>query len=163
MTTIAIVGLGLMGASLAKAVRPHYDHIIGVTRHEETGRKAVSRGIVDVAVMNYEMGLPSADIVVLARAHHTFAVAKRASIFQRWRGDRDLGSAKREIVTAMNALPERVFALGSHPMCGKETSGIDAADEALYRNKTWVICPTLRETPWPKPSPNWPKTRGQTR
>lgn len=149
MTTIAIVGLGLMGASLAKAVRSHYDHIIGVTRHEETGRKAVARGVVDVAVMNYEMGLPSADIVVLAapvrvilsQLQHAQPHFKDGAVIT------DLGSSKREIVAAMNALPERVCAVGSHPMCGKETSGLDAADAGLYVDKTWVICPTLRTTP----------------
>lgn len=149
MTTIAIVGLGLMGASLAKAVRPHYDHIIGVTRHEETGRKAVARGIVDVAAMSYDMGLPGADIIVLAAPVRIILSQLRQANqhFKPGAVITDLGSTKREIVAAMNALPDQFGAVGSHPMCGKEISGIDAADETLYRDKTWVICKTTRTTP----------------
>jgi len=59
----------------------------------------------------------------------------------------DLGSTKREIVRAMDALPEDTLAVGGHPMCGKETSGVDAADPELYRGCRFVVVPTRRSTP----------------
>jgi prephenate dehydrogenase len=59
----------------------------------------------------------------------------------------DLGSTKRAIVTAMNALPPYFAAIGGHPMCGKETAGLAAASADLYRRQTFVLCPSERTTP----------------
>ncbi len=44
----------------------------------------------------------------------------------------------------MDALPANIRAVGSHPMCGKEITGLDAADATLYQNKTWVLTRTQR-------------------
>jgi prephenate dehydrogenase len=56
----------------------------------------------------------------------------------------DLGSTKAQIVARMAALPDHVQPLGGHPMCGKEVSGIAAADPALYRGHTFVLSPLPR-------------------
>jgi prephenate dehydrogenase len=56
----------------------------------------------------------------------------------------DLGSTKADIVAAMARLPEHVQPLGGHPMCGKETSGLEVADPALYRGRTFVLSPLPR-------------------
>jgi prephenate dehydrogenase len=56
----------------------------------------------------------------------------------------DLGSTKRDIVTAMQALPSQIQPVGSHPMCGKETSGLAAAESALYARAPWVLVPLAR-------------------
>jgi prephenate dehydrogenase len=56
----------------------------------------------------------------------------------------DLGSTKAHIVARMAALPDHVQPLGGHPMCGKEVSGIEAADPALYRGHTFVLTPLPR-------------------
>lgn len=141
MTTLCIVGLGLMGASLAMAVRPHYERIVAVTRRDETARKAVSRGIVDVATTDLDMAIPSADLIVLAAPVRTIVEQLRTGLGSARVGAvvTDLGSTKREIMAAMDALPPGVGGIGSHPMCGKELSGLDAADEELYRGRPWVL------------------------
>jgi prephenate dehydrogenase len=46
----------------------------------------------------------------------------------------------------MNQLPERLGAVGGHPMCGKEVAGFDAAEANLYRGKIFVLTPTERTT-----------------
>jgi prephenate dehydrogenase len=56
----------------------------------------------------------------------------------------DLGSTKRAIVQAMEALPPHIEPIGAHPMCGKETFGFDAADADLYRNAAFVLTPPAR-------------------
>jgi prephenate dehydrogenase len=56
----------------------------------------------------------------------------------------DLGSTKAHVVDRMAALPDHVQPLGGHPMCGKEVSGIEAADTALYRGHTFVLTPLPR-------------------
>jgi prephenate dehydrogenase len=56
----------------------------------------------------------------------------------------DLGSTKQDIVRAMETLPPHVQPLGSHPMCGREVSGLAAADPQLYRGALWVLVPLSR-------------------
>jgi prephenate dehydrogenase len=56
----------------------------------------------------------------------------------------DLGSTKAQIVSAMADLPPHVQPLGGHPMCGKELSGIEAADPAIYHGATFILSPLPR-------------------
>jgi len=147
--SVCIVGLGLMGASLALAVRARYSTITAVTRRQETADEALRRNIVDSATTGFEHGIANADVIVLAAPVRTIigqlgqikdltgAIANSPVVT-------DLGSTKTEIVTAMNALPAPWRAVGSHPMCGKEVTGLDAADANLYRDKTWVLTRTVR-------------------
>jgi prephenate dehydrogenase len=59
----------------------------------------------------------------------------------------DLGSTKREIVAAMEALPPQFDPLGGHPMCGKETSGMAHADPEIYHSATFAFTPLTRTSP----------------
>jgi prephenate dehydrogenase len=59
----------------------------------------------------------------------------------------DLGSTKERIVGAMDRLPPRLFAVGGHPMCGREASGFEAAEAGLFRNRVFVLTPTARSSP----------------
>lgn len=146
--SICIVGLGLMGASLALAVRGKYGRITAVTRRQETADEALQRNIVDAASTDFNT-IHEADIVVLAAPVRTiiqqlyqvsdsFEESDTSLIIT------DLGSTKTEIVKTMDALPANLRAVGSHPMCGKEVTGLDAADATLYQNKTWVLTRTQR-------------------
>jgi prephenate dehydrogenase len=143
---LCIVGLGLMGASLALAARGHYARVTGVARRAETVRQAVERGVVDAAATDLAAGAARADLIVLATPVRTILqqlpeaarAAKPGAILT------DLGSTKADIARAMDALPAHVFAVGSHPMCGKEVTGLDAADADLYRGKTWILTRTAR-------------------
>lgn len=137
-----------MGASLAMALRDWAGagRISAVVRREETARTAIERGIVASATTDFTAGVAQADVVVLAAPVRTILAQLRE-----WRGAfkpgavvTDLGSTKSEIVRVMNELPEDVCAVGSHPMCGKEITGLDAAEADLYRGKRWVLTRTDR-------------------
>ena len=56
----------------------------------------------------------------------------------------DLGSTKRAVVAAMNQLAAQ--SIGGHPMCGKETAGLESADAALFERARFVLTPTERTT-----------------
>jgi prephenate dehydrogenase len=56
----------------------------------------------------------------------------------------DLGSTKQTVVNAMESLPAQC--IGGHPMCGKETSGLEAAEANLFRGAKFVLTPTTRTT-----------------
>ena len=145
--TVAIVGLGLMGGSLAKALhaRNACRKILGITRNAAARQAALSGAIVDVASADLTLAA-EADVIILATPARTIleqllqvgAIARAGAIVM------DLGSTKFEITRAMEALPAHVEPIGGHPMCGKETFGFDAADADLYHNAVFVLTPLGR-------------------
>ncbi len=148
--TVTIVGLGLMGGSLARALRAKNAcaKIIVVDRNTKTCAQARERGIADQA--GADLSLAShADVIILATPVRAIidllprvgVVARSNAIVM------DLGSTKRQVTRAMEALPARVQAIGAHPMCGKETAGIDAADANLFRGAAFVLTPLARTSP----------------
>lgn len=146
--SICLVGIGLMGASFAMALKARgYDgRITGVSRSEETRNKALARGIVDGATTELAEGVRGADVVILctpvrllvAQIGRLGTLCKDGAIIT------DMGSTKGEVVRAMNALPDRLRAIGSHPMCGKETAGIDVAEATLYVDAPWILTRSTR-------------------
>jgi prephenate dehydrogenase len=152
-SSICIVGIGLMGASFAMALKAkkYPARLIGVSRSEETKRKALERGIVDDATTDLLNGAKGADVIVLCTPVRLIVeqIQQMSDFYKKSDISRspiitDMGSTKTEIVNAMNLLPEHVFAVGSHPMCGKETAGIDVAEANLYEGATWILSRTKR-------------------
>lgn len=147
---LAIVGLGLMGGSLALAMRAHADRITGIDAHEPTRERALSHGLVDCATDDLFAGVNRADVVVLATPVRVIVEMLEMQIGSFLRSNTlviDIGSTKQDIVDAMAKLPIGVNAVGGHPMTGKENGGIEEADESLYRNRPFVLCPSRRTTP----------------
>ena len=148
--TVAIVGLGLMGGSLAMALHAQNAcrKILGVTRNPATRQAALSGAIVDAASADLTLAA-EADVIILATPVRTIleqlpqvgAIAREGAIIM------DLGSTKLEITHAMEGLPAHIEPIGAHPMCGKETFGFDAADADLYRNAVFVLTPLARTLP----------------
>lgn len=146
---IAIVGLGLMGGSLALALRAagHRGELIGIAHRPETLHAALARAVIDRGSCDLA-DVAGADVVVLATPvrvilRHIVEVAP-------WLNPDalliDLGSTKQAICAALAALPGHIAVVGGHPMCGKETSGLDEAEAPLYHDKTFVLCPLPRST-----------------
>jgi prephenate dehydrogenase len=146
-SNVTIVGLGLMGGSLAGALRGRCRHITGVDVDMETRDLATKRELVDGSTAELAEGTEDADIVVLAMPVRTIlrlldeigALLKPGTVLI------DLGSTKAEIMTQMADLPHHVVPLGAHPMCGKEQSGIAVADPALYQDATFILTPLAPE------------------
>lgn len=138
-----------MGGSLALALKKQNaaQKIIGITRSRRTLDAAVQRGAIDIA-SDQLAAARDADIIVLAAPVRT--ILKQIPLLADIAPDNalllDMGSTKREIVNAMNTLPERINAVGGHPMCGKEVAGFEAADDALYQDKVFVLTSTARTT-----------------
>jgi prephenate dehydrogenase len=145
---VTIVGLGMMGGSMALALRPHVRKLTGVDTNSETRRAALARGIVDDVVkdVRHVAGSPDEDVLILATPVR--AIVEIVEQLPNWGAPGrlllDLGSTKGKICAAMDALPERFAAIGGHPMCGKEESGLNAAQEDLYLGQTFILCRTKR-------------------
>lgn len=136
-----------MGASFALALRAngYAGRLIGISRSAETLRKAQARDIADV--VSSELSRASeADVVVLCTPVRALIaqIGQLADICRPGAIITDMGSTKTEVVRAMDALPPHLRAIGSHPMCGKETAGIDAADASLYQGAPWLLTRTRR-------------------
>ena len=147
--SIGIVGLGLMGGSLALALRGYCTRIIGVDPNPETLALARERKVVDFATDNLAKALAQIDLLILAapvRANLAL-LEKIPQIHSGSLAILDLSSTKAEIVAAMNKLPKRFTALGGHPMCGKETAGLAHADGKLFWDTTFALTETARTTP----------------
>ena len=146
--TVVIYGLGLMGGSLALALRGKCEALVGVARRAEVREAAVRFGVVDRATDDPLQAASQADIVVLATPVRTIirSIPEAAAHMRAGALLLDLGSTKRKIVAAMNRIPREVLAVGGHPMCGKERGGLEHAHPMLFTEATFVLTPTTRTT-----------------
>jgi len=147
---LAVVGLGLMGGSLALALRPHADKITGIELDAASREYALKNGIVDAATDDLKAGVSEADTVILAAPVQMIRnmIEKRIGAYLRSNTLLiDIGGTKQDICEAMGRLPVGIHAIGGHPMTGKETSGVQASDGNLYKGRPFVLCPTRRTTP----------------
>jgi prephenate dehydrogenase len=145
---VTIVGLGLIGGSLGLALREKglCRRVYGVARRAEQINEALMRGAIDAGSTDLAQGVCDADWIVLAAPVCTIlrlipevgALAKPGAVL--W----DVGSTKQEIVAAMEQLPSTIEAVGGHPMCGKETPGLEAAEATLFQGATFVLTPLSR-------------------
>lgn len=143
---VSIIGLGLMGGSLARALRALGPKLTGVDRDPETLRLARELGVVDHTRADLAAGLDMCDLAVLA-----LPVRACVEVIRRIGQDLpvpprllDLGSTKVEILKAMGDLPPSCDPIGGHPMCGKETSGLRSSDPGLYRGAMFALVPLER-------------------
>ena len=136
--TVAIVGLGLMGASLGLCLRTHCPdvRILGYARREESIREALDRDMIDFGSTDPAEILPDADITVLCVPIQTTVDFARANAHL-WRAGSvvtDIGSIKTAIIEGArpHLSGHGVHFVGSHPMAGTENSGLASAEHELY-------------------------------
>ncbi|MBN1978062.1 MAG: prephenate dehydrogenase/arogenate dehydrogenase family protein [Anaerolineae bacterium] len=143
---VTIVGMGLMGASLAGGLRGKCRCVVGAARRAESIEIALARGFIDRGTTDLAEGVREADVVVLATPVRAILrqLPEIASLLPGGCLLMDLGSTKGRIAAEMAQLPGHIQPLGGHPMCGKEKSGIEVADPALYQGCTFILSPLER-------------------
>lgn len=151
---ICIVGLGLIGGSLALALRlaqrtavPTFPlHLTIVDTHPDT-RVAAER-LADVVTDDLATGVAEAELVILATPVRAILYCLATLPVVRPSGLMilDLGSSKADICAAMDDLPPQFQAIGGHPMAGKEVAGFGAATPDLFQGQTFILCQTQRTT-----------------
>ncbi|MBN2503678.1 MAG: prephenate dehydrogenase [Anaerolineales bacterium] len=139
--TIAIMGLGLMGGSLALALKGKCCSLRGMDVDAETLAYATDRGIVDIASSDLESILAGVDVLILAMPVGQIVrfIQDLPKVYSGKIMLMDLGSTKADIVNAMSKLPKRFDVLGGHPMCGKEKLGIQNADPTMFSNAPFAF------------------------
>ena len=144
---ISIIGLGLMGASLALALRKrgYTGRLVAYARKEATRSEALARGIVDEAFDNPDLAVKEASLVVLCIPVRACAdlAAELATMLTPGTLVTDVGSTKGWICRQMSGLlPPGVF-VGSHPIAGSEKQGMEAASADLYEDALTVVASPL--------------------
>ena len=144
---VGIVGLGLIGGSMAKSIKARTGHTVyGIARSEETLMMARMCGAIDGALTDET--LPQCDLILVAIRpqaaidwvrDHADRIAKSAILV-------DLCGVKRTVVAAISPIAEaHGFAyIGGHPMAGKERGGFTSATEDLYVGASMILTPDKR-------------------
>jgi prephenate dehydrogenase len=147
-SNVAIVGLGLMGGSLAMALKGHCKDLFGCDLDAETLELARGMGLFDAVESDVEAVLPRADLIVLATPVHTILELLRTipEFLKEPAVIMDLGSTKTEIVRTMAGLPHTLDPIGGHPMTGKEKSGLENAIGDLFQGAPFALCALGRTT-----------------
>ena len=153
---IAIVGTGLIGSSIALALRESgfRDHVAGLDRSDvERSAATATGGFDEVAGADAESALlRSADIVVLATPVLAILdwMQRLAPLLTEGQLVTDVGSTKVEIARAGGALFNRAGRarfLPGHPMAGKESGGAALADARLFQGAMWLFTPVAESSP----------------
>ena len=141
MKTIAVIGLGLIGGSLALELKKNsWATIYGIDKNPEHLEKALSRGIIfekaNLAIVS------EVDVVIIAVP--VDSIPKLAvEVLDRIKDDAlvfDVGSTKAEVCEAVRSHPKRKNFVALHPIAGTEYSGPDAAIYDLFKGKVNIIC-----------------------
>lgn len=150
MRKAVIVGLGLIGGSIAQALRGFEDFkVVGTDKSHEVCSRALERGLIDEMGENTEDAIASADIVYLCMNPKGIIdmLAKHKDRFRPGALVTDVGGIKGAIMDGAAVLPESVDFIGSHPMAGKETSGVENADAAIFAGAHYIITPRENSRP----------------
>jgi len=145
---IAIVGTGLLGASIGLAVRRAWPEcrIVGIGRRQETLDRAKQLGAVDETSLTIAGGVGGCELAIIStpvgciaeQVSEVAQAANRALIT-------DVGSTKQAICDAVeqrSPLPNGCRFLGGHPIAGGEKAGPEAATATLFENRAVVLTPT---------------------
>ena len=146
---ILVVGLGLIGGSLAMALQGFEDfEVVGAVRSQATRDKAAAMGAADRLTFDPAAELPGADVVILCQdpAGIIAFLQEHRDRFKPGCLIWDVCGVKTAVMEAAECLPAGVDFIGCHPMAGKEVSGIANAEAGLFRNTHFIVTPGPKAT-----------------
>jgi len=143
---VVIVGLGLMGGSLAFALKNQCKELVACDPDPRTVALARQMAIADQVETESGAVLPGADLVLLAAPVRAIIelIEEMPYLHPGSAVVIDIGSTKKDICTAFGGLPERFDPLGGHPMCGKAAAGLVHADANLFQKAVFAFTPIER-------------------
>lgn len=143
---ITIVGLGLIGGSIALAVRAHHaqSYIVGYDISSKTLKKALRSKYIDIATPTLKDAVINSDLIIICSPLSTYsAIAETIGHYASSNAIiTDVGSVKLCTVNACNSIIGRF--VPAHPIAGKASSGIEAADSNLFLNKKIILTPSSK-------------------
>ena len=142
---VGIVGLGLIGGSLAGALEAAGHDVSGCDRDPSVEKGAFLRGLIG-ALQTRDQLAATADVVILCiPVNETrLAIPEIAPQMRDTAILTDVASVKRPIIEVMNRLDSGPRCVGGHPMAGKATGGVQAADPELFRDAPYALVRSTR-------------------
>lgn len=151
MNSICIIGLGLIGGSVAKELARAYPAatLIGVEANADHAALALSLGLVH-SILPLEEALQKAQVVLLAIPVNAIRTLLPQMLDQLQPEGVviDLGSTKSQLCAAVAEHPKRGQYVAAHPIAGTENTGPNAAFEGLFRGKVNIVCEQEKSLPW---------------
>lgn len=143
---VALIGLGLIGSSIARAVRETLPHVTlsGFDADQAVSARASEIGLVDHLAQSAGAAVADADLVILCVPVGAMRAAAAAIAADLPAGAvvSDVGSSKASVAAALReALPEAVI-IPAHPVAGTENSGPDAGFSTLFQGRWCILTPT---------------------
>ena len=149
-SVVLIVGLGLIGGSYAKGLKKYGCTVYAITRSQATVDYALQNGIIDKGSVTEDSALIGrADFVVFGLYPITMLewLERNRRFFKKGALITDVSGVKCGVVDrAQELLPETVEFIGSHPMAGREVSGVQYSDERMFEAANFIITPTPENT-----------------
>lgn len=142
---IAVIGLGLIGGSICKALKANtFHHIMGIDTDHETVRKAIDQGAIDEEITEDRLGEANLTIVALYPVAIVDFIKKNADRFRRGSIVMDICGVKGYIVRNCTPILDEkgVIFIGTHPMAGTEHSGFDYSTAELFKGASFIITPS---------------------
>ena len=144
---VAIVGVGLIGGSIAAALRTHgyTGSIVGVGRNEARIQAAARQGLLTLGTTDIAEAASQASLFVFCTPvdHIAQGIREAAAISGRGTLFTDAGSVKESICRALaDGMPDGREFVGSHPIAGSEKRGFEHAIADLFQDRTCVVTPT---------------------
>jgi prephenate dehydrogenase len=152
ITTLTIVGVGLIGGSIGLAAKRRglVERVVGVGRQPDSLDRARAVGAIDEGCLDLAAALRQADVAVFCTPVDRIAeqVLTGAASCPPGALLTDAGSTKAAIVAAVDGrLPPGVAFVGSHPLAGSEKRGPEHADADLFQDRLTVVTPTRHSDP----------------
>ena len=146
---VAIIGLGLMGGSLALTLKDQCRRLSALDTDADTLQLAHRMKVVHEAGRDPEKILADADVILLTcPVPEIIEWLKRLPQYiQQDCIVMDIGSTKRDIVQAMDELPGNFDPIGGHAICGKEKLSLRNAEAGLYKGAPFILTPLARTSP----------------
>jgi prephenate dehydrogenase len=149
VSRLTVVGLGLLGGSIARAARARRaaGQIVAVGRTPSTLARARAAGVVNHTTADLAAGVRNAELVVLCVPVGVLPDLVRAAWPHLAPGAilSDVGSVKAPVVAAAEACSPGAGAfVGGHPMAGSERAGFDASQADLFEGRLTLLTPTAR-------------------
>ena len=144
---VGIVGLGLIGGSMAKSIKARPSHtVFGIARSEETLMMARMCGAIDAPLTQENLSQCDLILIAIRPAAAIEWVRRNAADISKSAVVVDLCGVKRVVVESIAPIAEQYgFAyIGGHPMAGKERGGFTSATEDLYVGASMILTPDKR-------------------
>lgn len=148
---IGIIGLGLMGASFAKRLSPQKDKTIyGIDQNEQTIQTALELNIIKEGSTDPGKLIKKCNLIILALYPTMIKpwIVENQQYLESGTILMDISGVKTNIVEPVQAILRKDLELISiHPMCGRESRGINFAQADIFDNANYIIVPTNKNTP----------------